>query len=197
MGNTAGYFSSTHYSILLGYNSGFNLTGDSLIALGICSGQLTTTGYRNIFIGGYAGYNNTTGANNLVLGHGSLADGLGVARFIGSNNVFIGNSSAEKLEQGDGNVFLGYRVGGTFTNISNTLLIGNSHTFNLIKGEFDNKKLWLNGRTFINIPNSAPTDADLNANQVTAYLDEANNKLMWRVKYTDGTTMKSGEIILT
>ncbi len=44
---------------------------------------------------------------------------------------------------------------------------------------------------------SAPVDADIPAGGVVAWLDEPSNKLRFRVRYSNGTTLKSGEIALT
>jgi hypothetical protein len=52
------------------------------------------------------------------------------------------------------------------------------------------------GRLFLTVPNSAPTDADLLASQVTFYLVEGSNTLQARVKYSDGTTLKSLTVAL-
>lgn len=53
------------------------------------------------------------------------------------------------------------------------------------------------GRFACAAPASAPTDAHLAASQISFYLDEGGNKLHVRVKYADGTTLKTGEIALT
>lgn len=45
-------------------------------------------------------------------------------------------------------------------------------------------------------PNSAPNNAILLSSQCTAFLDEINNKLKFRVKYSNGVTLKTGEIAL-
>lgn len=50
------------------------------------------------------------------------------------------------------------------------------------------------GRVFEKVPASAPTDADLQASEVTWYLDEAGNNLKARIKYADGTTLKTATI---
>jgi hypothetical protein len=52
-------------------------------------------------------------------------------------------------------------------------------------------------RLVIGTPDSAPTDADLGAASISFYLDEAGNELQVRVKYADGTTLKTGAIALT
>jgi hypothetical protein len=53
-----------------------------------------------------------------------------------------------------------------------------------------------NARVSIAVPASAPTDANILAGQVAIWLDEAGNKLKFRVRYSDGTTLKSGEVAL-
>lgn len=53
------------------------------------------------------------------------------------------------------------------------------------------------GRFACAAPASAPTDAHLAASQISFYMDEGGNKLHVRVKYADGTTLKTGEIALT
>jgi hypothetical protein len=54
----------------------------------------------------------------------------------------------------------------------------------------------LEGRLFQGTPNSAPTDSHLGNGQISAYLDEAANKIKWRARYSDGT-LKTGEVALT
>ena len=55
----------------------------------------------------------------------------------------------------------------------------------------------LDGRTFQKAPPSPPYDPELQPAQVTFYLDEANDALMVRVKYSDGASLKTGTIALT
>jgi len=52
------------------------------------------------------------------------------------------------------------------------------------------------GRFAVSAPNAAPTDAQIGAAQVSFYLDEGGNNLIFRVCYTDGTTYKSGTVAL-
>lgn len=47
------------------------------------------------------------------------------------------------------------------------------------------------------VPSTAPADASLSASQVSAWVDEIGNTLSFKVKYSDGTTVKSGSIALT
>jgi hypothetical protein len=52
------------------------------------------------------------------------------------------------------------------------------------------------GRLYYGVPNSAPTDGNIGVATVTAYLDEAGNNLKFRVKYANGTTLKTGTVAL-
>lgn len=54
-------------------------------------------------------------------------------------------------------------------------------------------------RVYLTAPNSAPTDAKIGASQVSLWVDEAADPplLKVRVKYADGTTLKTGEIVLS
>lgn len=56
--------------------------------------------------------------------------------------------------------------------------------------------LHVNGRLAYGVPNSAPTDGDLSNGQLSAYVDESGNNLIFRVKYSDGT-LKTGTVALT
>lgn len=56
--------------------------------------------------------------------------------------------------------------------------------------------IMFDSRANIGVPASAPTDADLQASEVSFYLDEVGNALKARVKYADGTTLKTGTVAL-
>ena len=47
------------------------------------------------------------------------------------------------------------------------------------------------------INSSAPTDGNIPTRGIVIWIDEASHKLKFRVRYSDGTTLKSGEISLT
>jgi hypothetical protein len=49
---------------------------------------------------------------------------------------------------------------------------------------------------FIKLQSAAPTDAEIDNNEIVLYLNEGANKLMVRLKYSDGTA-KDGELALT
>ncbi len=52
------------------------------------------------------------------------------------------------------------------------------------------------GRQYFNCANSAPTDGDIPAAAVSWYLDEVGNTLKVRVRYANGTTLKTGTLAL-
>ena len=54
----------------------------------------------------------------------------------------------------------------------------------------------LRGRVRQAAPGTAPADADLWNNSVSIWLDQANNNLVVKVKYSNGT-VKSGTVALT
>ncbi len=126
------------------------------VAVGKGSGQNTTTGNQNVFLGSYSGYNNTEGSNNTVVGYQS-----GFSTLTGS-----------------GNVFLGHRVGYNETE-SNRLYIDNSDTPDpLIWGNFTDgfEQLRINGTLNINNNYSLPLD-DGAQNQVLA--TDGSGTLSW------------------
>lgn len=47
------------------------------------------------------------------------------------------------------------------------------------------------------VASSAPTDGNIPTRGIVIYIDEATNKLKFRIRYSNGTTLKSGEISLT
>lgn len=44
---------------------------------------------------------------------------------------------------------------------------------------------------------SAPVDGDIPTRGVVIWIDESTHKLKFRIRYSDGITLKSGEIALT
>ena len=51
--------------------------------------------------------------------------------------------------------------------------------------------------TIIGVATSAPADGDLNAGECGIWVDEAGHTVNFKVKYSNGTTIKSGSIPLT
>lgn len=52
------------------------------------------------------------------------------------------------------------------------------------------------GSTIVGVANAATADANLGAGQVNIWVNEATNSLTFKVKYADGTTVKSGTVAL-
>ncbi len=57
-------------------------------------------------------------------------------------------------------------------------------------------KLHSSVSTILGVANAANADADLGAGEVNIWVDEANNALNFKVKYSDGITVKSGSVAL-
>jgi hypothetical protein len=57
-------------------------------------------------------------------------------------------------------------------------------------------KLHSTGSTIVGVNNSSVGDANIGNGEVNIYLDQTNNKLKFRVRYSDGT-LKSGEVALS
>lgn len=128
-GNQAGMFTSGVGNAFYGIFSGVkNTTGQSNTYLGSYSGQGNNGDYnvcvgnragsrdstdlyynvkynQNVFIGNYAGYNDSTGSKNVFIGCEA-----GVSNKVGSNNVCIGYG-AGNYNQMDSNTFVGYEAG--------------------------------------------------------------------------------------
>ena len=113
IGHTAGYLTTGDENTALGQRAGYNQTGNNNIAIGYeagyKSGGAAKTGWNNILLGGTIsgvqngpGYDLTTGAANMFLGHGS-----GQAVTTGNANLFIGYRSGDVMTTGGNNVILG------------------------------------------------------------------------------------------
>jgi len=123
MGSKAGYQADTlMYNIFIGSKSGYNCKkeGEKNVFLGFYTGFNNTTGTQNVFIGANTGISNTTGNSNVFLGTASGQDNT-----IGENNVFIGNRAGINNENGSSNVFMGFYSGYNNTSGSNNLFLGN------------------------------------------------------------------------
>ncbi len=129
---------------------------------------------------------NTAGFAKVLFKHG---DSKFVFREYASGNAYIGvsnNTESSLLQAYQGDV-----------NIPQGALITSSHNTSIITNAVV-RSYWNTGYRFFQCAaNTAPTDADIKARMFTAYLDETLHKLMFRVKYADGTTLKTGEVALT
>ena len=58
-------------------------------------------------------------------------------------------------------------------------------------------KIGIDGRVYAGTPNSAAADSALDASQVTLYLNEGGNQLVFKAKYADGSTVVTGTVALS
>ena len=162
IGFSAGQEYEGHYGTFVGAYSGNNLEQGINTFVGYGAGFYADLCERNTKIGYMAGSQNNTGTNNVFVGHhaGSGTNhGAGADPdhnvFIGSyaggdvlhgdRNTSIGTESLYSVQNGIGNVAVGYMAGYNETG-SNKLYIENSNSNTpLLYGEFDNDILRVNG----------------------------------------------------
>jgi len=129
-----------------------------------------------------------------------LSSAAGV-RFINAHNI-VGNANDISIQAGNGVVdtmvkLVGRLQAATTTATSADVILNTAVTRTagwLAQIQNNTVSKWsvkFDGRMFVTVPNSAPTDADLLASQITWYLIEGSNTLQARVKYSDGVTLKS------
>jgi hypothetical protein len=134
-------------NIMIGYNTGYGLTGDGNVAIGhtafdaagdrdgcvaIGNGALTTctTGSYNVAVGDSALYANTEGASNVAIGEGVL-----VACTTGGTNVAIGYHAGDSITTAGGNVFIGTNAGqSATTSIYPNIGIGTNAMYSITDG---------------------------------------------------------------
>lgn len=117
-------------------------TGDLNTAVGYGSLTEATTGHSNTAVGYSTMSNITTGIENVAFGYETLRSGTSSTA---SQNSAFGYQSGRNVT-GSGNVFLGYAVAKSQTNISNQLWIDNGDVaLPLIKGDFNADSLIING----------------------------------------------------
>jgi hypothetical protein len=119
-----------------------------------------------------------------------------------SGNVTIGGSGgAQKLTVVNGNTLVnnGYGYYAKAPNgVASSCLSCESGLYQILVGasglrtriiSYDGVK--------IHVPSSAIADANMEASYVSPWVDETNHRLYFKVKYSDGTTVKSGYISLS
>jgi hypothetical protein len=68
----------------------------------------------------------------------------------------------------------------------------------IFKGSVDIEGAFHGGTsTIVGVATSAPADGDLNAGECGIWVDETGDTLNFKVKYSDGVTIKSGSIALS
>ena len=96
------------------------------------------------------------------------------------------------------NVFIGFNSGQTELG-NNLLVIENSNAAagsRLVEGDFSAREIRFDAQIRHKAKNAVPGNATLKASEMVAYLDESNDKLIFKVKYSDGTTVKTIELLL-
>jgi hypothetical protein len=113
-GNTINNFGSYQIGginvLSIGSAADNNLLVGPNVGLNIVQGQ----GIDNVFLGGKAGYSNTTGESNTFAGYGA-----GYTNTDGTSNTYLGNG-AGYLNDGNSNVFVGLGSGGLAAGSHNT-----------------------------------------------------------------------------
>lgn len=155
---------SNNHNVFIGLRTGKYMTnGSSNVAIGSLAMQEASAVYNNVAVGSASLEENLSGNDNVAIGNNSMNDrtsgddnvAVGKSSLVknsGDGNVAIGKSAGAANENGDYNVFLGYRAG-RVEDGSNKLYIENSDADSssaLIYGEFDNDFLAVNGTLRIN-----------------------------------------------
>ena len=182
VGSNAGFLNDSLRSVGFGDGAGRDNEGNDLTAVGDQSAR-ENSGINCGFLGRRAGRNNSGNNTN---GHGfQSCDGNTGSNSGGFGHNTLRNNSAN-------NVFaIGYEAGEDNTLANRFLVEHRTITSNpLIDGDFSS------GGLAIGAPASPLADSRIGANRMTFYLDESTDKLHFRVKYADGTTIKEGEVNL-
>lgn len=127
IGHESGRLNISTRNVAIGYRSGYLVNANDNIFFGQHAGGningTRITGINNNFVGFRAGYNASTGNNNIILGSGSNSEGTGRSISSGSNNVCFGYLSGASLTTQNDNINLGARSGQNATG-NNNLFIG-------------------------------------------------------------------------
>jgi hypothetical protein len=114
-------------SVLLGHNSGTNITVDnSNVLMGQAAGSALSTGANSVLLGFNSGGNNNHYSNTII---GSSANSI-----TGANNVFLGNNISTPAGSANNNVLLGYGSGTSISFASNNVLLGAGSGSGLVSG---------------------------------------------------------------
>ncbi len=185
------------------YNTG-NASARYALSADACSG----------YLGAYGTGTTTptaTVADSIVLGLGSDAAHLFLyAPTSGQALRFYAGSSTETARFDTGAL----RIGGSLTTaIAKLQVVGQADEAQcVIRGNSTQTAALLSvqtsagagrlvvggdGRLYCHLAGTAVTDGNMNASSFSVWLNEAGNTLTFRVKYADGTTLKTGTVALT
>ncbi len=132
----------------------------------------------------------TTGSNYGVWGSSESTSGTGVygTNYAGSGTTYgvLGRSNSPT-----GSGVAGTALAATGTTYGVYGVVNSPDGYAL----YADGRLKSTGRAYLGAPNSAPVAADLGNGSISFYLDQANDKLKVRVKYTTGT-LKTATIAL-
>lgn len=205
VGYLAGRSNQGNRQTAVGRTAGQNNTGDNTAMFGYDAGSGNTKNNVSVF-GYWAGLRNT-GSNLTAFGSSAGQDNGGNDPNLGFSSNFFGNSagrdnlgnyitaigwSAGRGNTGNNGVFLGHEAGRDNIINNRFIVVNNVSTNLLIDADFEHGGIALGSPSATN----KLADTRIGANRFTFYLDELNNKLMIRVKYADGVTIKEGEVNL-
>lgn len=182
IGHLSGRFGHGDHVVNIGKEAGYNSSVDNMVNIGNQAGY-EAVGIRTVFGGYYSGYQNT----------GHYASGWGYESARGNSGLFglfLGRESGED-NSGDHVMGIGDRaLQNNTTDYIFEIKQTEANSSPLLRGFFDD-------RSFISgAPASAVGDAEIPNSSVHFYLDEGTDKLMIRVRYSDGS-YATGEFSLT
>jgi hypothetical protein len=216
IGRDAGLYTTSGNNVFIGSFAGENnADGSDNFAMGFRAGRYNQTGDYNIYMGTEAGHGSSGNSHsyNIGMGYRSL-----YSITTGGNNTAIGYAAGDNLTTGSNNIIIGHNLDASSSTISNELNIGDAIKGNLangnieitgdgyVKGEFEVGQVIKSvgnivlapesDMVVISVGSSEPGNEQLDPGEIIGWTDEVSNKLMFKVRYSDGT-FKSGEINLT
>ena len=119
IGNSAGYATSSQYSVYIGDGSGEDGSGSYNVAVGRYTLNASGTGSSNTAVGYTAGFGITDGIYNSLFGRNA-----GRSITTGNYNNIFGSSAGYYITTGVSNVVIGTEAGENITTGSNNVFIG-------------------------------------------------------------------------
>ena len=144
----------------------------------------------NTGTGVYGRSESTTGSNIGVGGYAAATSGYGVyGRAAAASGVTYGVYGANSSSSGTGVMGNANAASGTTYGVYGKVMSAAGYAL------YGEGRLKVSGRSYLATPNSAPVDSDLGNGSISFYLDQSNNQLKVRVKYSGGAT-KTGTVNL-